>query len=262
MTLKLDKNKSSNFFRLFRGAYRYVHDSEQYCEENFEIFKEKKELNTHYNSEIMGRVSTGQLLKVSTEVIVNRGWIPQKVVIERSLGQNSSKETYRYNQRENLLTYKFESPHQKEMEELSTPPKFYIQTPAASSSMLFIGSKKIDQTAENHFLVYQGEDQWVYQAPPKPKNLILKRAKVGETEAIKIGEHSLNSIEYRLTEFEQLEDAKKKESPSIPKNPLYIYMSNHMNIPYKIHETENNFIEILYLNNFTDSGDNEDSNVF
>ena len=160
MALEIDKKKSSNFKRLYRGAFVYTSNGDHYTEETFEVFKEKKDLNLHYDSESLTRVTTGEMLKIKVNFVVNKEWNPVEVNINKTLGPNSVDEIFTYNARKNTLRYSFRSLHDKKDEEISTPPKFHILTPATASSMLFINSKKIDQTSKNYFHMVYSPNMW------------------------------------------------------------------------------------------------------
>jgi hypothetical protein len=243
-----EKNKSSDFKRLYRGAYEYFSNGNNYMEEKFEVFKEKKTLENHYEAELLTRVSTGEVLKVLVSYVINKEWIPQSVMITRTLGNNYVKERFTYTQRRNSLRYSYESPHNKKDEVIITPPKFTIQTPSTACSMTFISSKKIDQTAENFYYTFVSPNGSIYKDNIYNKNIIVKRAKLGELTNIKIGEASVSSTEYIVYD-DQNENSKQK---------MHIFVSKHLMIPYKLVMDSENYIQIKYLNDFTDSDTEDD----
>ncbi len=53
---------TSKLKKIFRGAYNYYRDGQVYSEETFEVFKDTKELNIVFQSQIWARVTTGELL--------------------------------------------------------------------------------------------------------------------------------------------------------------------------------------------------------
>lgn len=246
-----EKQKNSDFKRLYRGAYDYVSNGESYTEEKFEVFKEKRTFENHYESEILTRISTGQIFKVSVSFVVNKAWLPQSIIINRTLGNNFVKEHFDYNTRRNSLRYTYESPHTKNSEKIITPPRFTIQSPAAACSMSFISSKKIDQTAENFYYTFISPNSSLYKGKITNKNVILKRAKLGAVSMIPLGDSTVSATEYLI--YDDTQDA---EQPKV----MHAYISKHLNIPYKLAFDENNYIQIKYLNDFTDSEADDSSN--
>lgn len=263
----IDKNKSGQFNRLYRGAYNYYHDSVPYTEETFQVFREKKELRFHYDSEVITRVASGEILKINVNYVITKDWLPNFVQISKSLGTNYVVEKFSYNPRKNFLRYTFESTHDKKDDTFTTPPRFSIQTPSVASSMIFLNSKKIDQTARNYFHVFYSQNEWRYEDKIKSKNHVLERAKIGEVDTIKVGTANLQAIEYVMSQEEVLDDKKKEqkdpslkgdEASGLKQNSLVIYMSKHMSIPYKIIQNPNTYIEIKYLNDFTENDSSEE----
>lgn len=246
------KQDNSDFKRLYRGAFDYVSDGKSYTEEKFEIFKDKKTMDNHYEAEIVTRVSTGQILNVEVSFIINKSWIPQDIIIKSTLGTNFVNQRFTCDQRRNTMRYLYESPHSKKDETIITPPKFHIQTPAASCSMTFIPSKKIDQTVENFYYTYVSPNSSLYKGKIFNKNVVIKRAKLGEASSISLGENSVSATEYIVYDDlpEHSEHAKK---------PMRSFLSKHLSIPYKIEMDEKNYIQIKYLNDFTETSAEDDS---
>lgn len=248
-----EKNKSSDFKRLYRGAYEYISDGNNYMEEKFEVFKEKKTLENHYEAELLTRVSTGEVLKVLVSFVINKEWLPQSVMITRTLGSNYVKERFTYTQRRNSLRYSYESPHNIKEETLITPPKFTIQTPSTACSMTFISSKKIDQTAENFYYAYVSPNGSIYKDNIYNKNMVIKRAKLGELTNISIGDTLVSATEYIV--YDDLkEDSRARQK-------MHAYISKHLMIPYKLYIDDKNYIQIKYLNDFTESESDEDQTL-
>ncbi len=245
-----EKSKSSEFKRLYRGAFEYVANGNIYTEEKFEIFKEKKTLENHYESELLTRVSTGEVLKIEVSFVINKEWIPLSIIINRTLGSNYIKERFSYTPRRNALYYTYDSPHNKKEETIITPPKFHIQTPAAVCCMTFIPSKKIDQTAENFYYTYVSPNDVTFKGKVYNKNIVLKRARLGELSSVQIGDNTLNATEYII--YDDLGEDNKTTPPK-----MHVYLSKHMSIPYKLEVDKNNYIQIKYLNDFTENQDDE-----
>lgn len=245
MQLWTSKNYNKND-KIFRGSFLYFRNDSQYAEESFDVFREKKDQSFAYISEATIRVSTGEILNIHTEYVVNKEYIPTFVLIEKIMGKDISKETFEYNSRKNQIIYTFTSTKgEVQTVELQTAPKFHITTPTAASSMLFLRSKKFDANGKNSFNVLVTHNQWEFKENPMFKNVILERASL-TAEKINIEGQNVQTTQYRLfddeTDFKNL-----KEPPHIK-----IFLSPHGGIPYIIKADDGTKIQIKYLNDLSD----------
>ena len=254
-----DKKKSSSFVRLYKGQYHYLSGGKAYTEEMFEVYKDKSELTLHFDAEIISRVTTGELLKISTSYVVTKEWLPKIALVQKSLGNKLVQETYDVNSKANTLDYHYHSQDEDHECTFNTPPKFHIAIPAACSALCFIAAKKIDQTAKNYYYGYHSVNDWKYQGRPIARNLVLMRTNIGEQEEIRINGSNLSAIKYKLY-FENSETSKidtkskgkKAEGVSKGQDMLTIFLSKHHQIPYLIRSNLDTTIEIKFLNNFDD----------
>lgn len=243
--------------KIIKGAFTYFRDGQAYCEETFEVFKDIKELTVIYRSQLLSRVSTGELLKISVDYTCNKDWVPIKAMINKNLGKEFIEETFMLDPRANILSYNIKSKQSKDKFNINTPPRFHIQTPCAATSMLFLLSKKFDSTTKNLYTVYASENDWSYEHPITTRNIGLEKIGLG-AEEILINGNKIQAIKYRL-----MEEAKEEKSPSKDKKDfrppsLIIYLSRHVGIPYKIEYDANNRIEIKFLNDLQE-GEEEDT---
>ena len=225
-----------------KGAYKYLRNDTIYCEETFDVYKEKKENAYSFESELHSRVATGELLTMKVTYKLNKDYIPVLVMIERNLGENSIKEVYDYDSRHNILKYTFLDKNGKlHGHELSTSNKFYITSPCACTSMLFLRSKKFDNTGDNVYAFWTSRNQWEFTEAPRVQSIAVK--KISTTyEPLLIEGNKLQSQEYRLCEFQ---DEDMEEDPAF----IRMYSSKHVTIPYMIKdEQDNTKIQIKFLN--------------
>lgn len=236
--MKKDKDN-----KIFRGAYQYYKNESVYSEEVFDVYRDRKDNLLNFDSQIHCRVATGELLSISVDYTVNKDYVPQKVIIKRSLGNQESTEYYRYDSKRNVVVYTFENKTSQEQIELQSPPKFHITTPVASSSMLFMRAKKIDTTSKSLFSFISSNNQWTFENKPYFHNVAAQRVSLG-AEKMAIGGHNVQATQYRL--FEQSEDM-SEETP--PRDMIRIWLSPYITIPYVIRTDDGNKIQVKYLNN-------------
>ena len=58
--------------KIYRGSYNYYRNENLYAEENFDVYRDRKEQTYHYISECTVRVSTGETLNLHVEYIKNK----------------------------------------------------------------------------------------------------------------------------------------------------------------------------------------------
>lgn len=232
--------------KIYRGAFTYIYNDNSYAEENFDVYKDKKDQSYHYISEAVVKVTTGEVLNLHVEYIVNKEYIPQKVLIEKIMGKETTRETYEYIPRKNHLVYKFtNSKGDEHMEEISTAPKYHIATPTTASSMIFLRSKKFDANGKNSFNLLVGFNKWEFTEAPKFKNIILERAGI-TTEKMSIDGQTVQATQYRM--YDESTDFKTAKDPQ----HIKIFLSQHGAIPYMVRTDDGTKIQIKYLNDLTE----------
>lgn len=232
--------------KIYRGAFHFFRNENIYAEESFDVYRDKKEQSFHYISEAVVKVTTGEILKLNVEYIINKDFIPTFVVIHKMMGKESTRETFEYNAKRNHIVYKFlNSKKDEHTEEITTAPKYHIATPTAASSMLFMRSKKFDASGKNSFNILLSNNQWDYKESPVFRNVILERANL-TTEKMNIDGQNVLAIQYRL--FDESTDFKNiKEPPHIK-----IFLSQHGGIPYLVRSDDGTKIQIKYLNDLNE----------
>ncbi|MBC7537586.1 MAG: hypothetical protein H7281_02100 [Bacteriovorax sp.] len=232
--------------KIYRGAFAYIRNEGSYAEENFDVYKDKRDQSYHYVSQAIVKVTTGEVLNLHVEYIVNKDYIPQMVVIEKIMGKESTRETYEYLPRKNHLVYKFiNSKGEEHTEEISTAPKYHIATPTAASSMLFLRSKKFDANGKNSFNILVGKNLWEYKEAPIFKSVILERASL-TAEKMNIDGQNVQATQYKM--FDDATDFKGAKDPQ----HIKIFLSQHGAIPYMVRTDDGTKIQIKYLNDLTE----------
>lgn len=232
--------------KIYRGAFNYFRNENSYAEEMFDVYRDKKEQSYHYISEAVVKVTTGEILNLHVEYIVNKDYIPTFVAIEKVMGKESTREVYEYNSRKNLIVYRFtNSKGDEHVDEISTTPKYHITTPTTASSMLFLRSKKFDASGKNAFNLLTAINQWDYKESPRFKNVLLERASL-TTEKMNIDGQNVQATQYKM--YDETTDFKASKDPQ----HIKVFLSQHGAIPYLIRTDDGTKIQIKYLNDLTE----------
>ena len=231
--------------KIYRGAFDYFREGTIYAQETFEVFKNKKNFTTHYSSELLSRVSTGELLKITVDYKVDKDFVPTTVKIHKLLGKDFCHETFKYSNKTSTLTYIIESNEGKKKMTISSSPKFHITTPTATTSILYFLVKKFDGNSKNMYNSINTINEWSFKEAPK--NGIIQMEKISVTsEEIKVGTASVQAVQYKVCNGDHAnkEDKFNKKAPA-----ARVFLSSHGAIPYIIEDSHGGKIAIRYLNN-------------
>lgn len=230
--------------KIYRGAYTYFEGDRIYSEEEFEIFKDNKEMTTQFISMSHSRVSTGELLTVRVDFTVNRNWGVKVARVEKNLGKKSVTEEYHFNTATNILSYQLNNGEEVKETSISTPPRFHLSLPATCCSFLFLLSKKFDSNAsKNNYVLYSSMNDWSYVKELQTTNIALQRVE-NAPEFLHIGEAKLKGDFYQM--FEDKSGSGGKKEQFVPK--LKAFISKHIAIPYLLEDSTGHKIQIKYLN--------------
>ncbi|MCF8059535.1 MAG: hypothetical protein K9K67_09580 [Bacteriovoracaceae bacterium] len=229
--------------KIYRGAYNYYKGENLYAEEEFEVYKDRKELGMSFFAEIHSRVATGELLVIYVDFTLTKDYIPQKLMVERTLGELIVKELYDFNPRTNIIDYIFMSKKGQEHKQIQVPPKFSITTPSACTSMLFLKTKKEDPTSKNFFPILSSTNLWSFENIPFQQTVAVERTALA-SENINIDGHSVSATPYRV--FDVIDLDKTEDQDKVPFATTHI--SKHSTIPYVIRSQDGLRIQIKYLN--------------
>ncbi len=230
--------------KVYRGAYTYSVQGAEYAEETFEVFKDYRELTYRFVSQILSRVSTGELLKIDVDFTVGKEWTPVNVKVTKNLGKQTVYEEYLCDHEKNNITYRFTNSEGKVNESVcSCPPRFSISTPAACSNFIYLLSKKFDINGKNYYAVYSSKNHWEYEEGISQTTLSLHKDNPS-SDPIMIGKTSLQGDEYILTTMSN------NDSDDETKDIITAYISKHKSIPYRVEDAESGLVILVkYLNN-------------
>jgi len=232
--------------KVYRGAYEYLKNDNIYAEENFEVFRDPNDMGIHFVAQQMARVSTGEILRINMDYIINKDFIPQFVSIEKILGKDHVKELYAFDKKANIVLYEYESKTFRKQEELIVTPKFHIATPLTCTSCLFIKSKKEDPTSKNIYLTLKSFNNWNYMDTPQMQVLTLQRMST-TSENIMISGNTVSGLKYNLFEEEQ-EDVNNPKKKIINPPVIKLTLSKYSAIPYILQTNDGIKIQIKYFN--------------
>ena len=230
--------------KIYRGAYNYLRNGNIYCEETFEVFKDKNDMGLLIESQLISRVSTGELLNITVNYKVNKDYLPTMVMVNKVLGNENVVEIYTFNTKNNIINYSFENSEGKNTVEINSSPKFYISTPSISTSMLYLRSKKFDGTAKNIYNVLSSSNQWNFEENPSFNNIAVERMTL-TSESRNLDGASIQGVEYKI-------EQQSEHEPGVIVPFLKCFVSQHVTIPYFLEDGDGTKIEIKYLNDLSE----------
>lgn len=242
-----------DFEKIYRGAYDYFRGKDKYCEETFDVYENEKGQFYKFDAKITSRVSTGELLNVSVEYVMSYKFVLMNVEINKNLGNQKSTEIYFFDPKENNLLYKFIGTDSEKEEIMPITYKFFVSSPAACTSMLFMKTKKFNSTSKNNYNIISSFNTWSFEKLPQPIGISLERITANK-DTVKVGGSNLSAFRYRLIEDSGTPQGNSSKNERPPQ--LDIHISSHLTIPYLIQsqplvpedESTKTRIEIKYLN--------------
>jgi len=246
-------NEINSIHKIYRGAFDYFRKGVIYSEETFEVFKDKKHYTYRFISEQHTRTSTGELLRITTDYLINKSWIPQSVSIRKRLGGQEVTELFEYDPNSSSVIYTFTpSKGRPTQNKIPSPPHYHICTPTTVTSFLFVLSKKFDTTSRNDYTVLLAKNQWKYIEVPKFFNISLERVNV-TSETISIGGHDLQCFQYKLLATDDVIASQRKKNAGGAVDFIRIFLSQHLSIPYLIEGENETTVQVKYLKNLEDA---------
>ena len=146
------------------------------------------------------------------------------------------------------LKYLFVNVDDQEEIIMSVPPKFSITTPSVCNSMLYLRSKKFDNTQKNSYVLISANNLWQCEQAPYQQAIAVQRIST-TTEKINVDGKTLQAVQYKV--FYDSEDEKNMKSAPTNQPDIRVFLSNHMSIPYQL-KGDGTKIQIKYLNNLDD----------
>ena len=224
-----------NFDSLYNGSYNFYRHANIYSEESFKVYQDKKNPLYYFHASMHCRVTTGELLIIKMEYVIDKGFIPKEVSIKKNLGGNKVDEHFTCNREKKILHYRFDNGKDVKEIEIPTPQIFHISTPFACTSMLFLRSKKFVRTAKNKYYLISSNNLWEYKKSLEMKAIILETDTL-ISKKIELNGNKIQALQYHLSEADESE----KESHLETKDKAFVYMGQHIIMPYVIEEPKRN----------------------
>ena len=196
---------------------------------------------------MLSRTLKGELFQANVNFSFNQNFIPTYVQISKQLGNESSKEVYRFNESSSSVEYRFVNRGVSEKSEIKVTSKFHIAAPTISQSMVYILTKNFDIANKQSCKLIRNDNKWVYKKGPYDQNMIVEKSST-KAKPIVIGGHKLKATLYHI--YEETEDLLNNVNAKRPDNHLMVYVSKYHSLPYMIEDKVNNHrIEISQLKN-------------
>lgn len=242
-TSPMDIRRTPKGDKVCRGAFDYFKRDTMYAEEEFEVYKDRKELNLTFIANLYARIPTGELLTTYVDYVITKDYLPHNLYIERTLGKSNIQENYSYDFKENQLHYQYNGPKVKKSVQIPAPSKFSLTTPTTCTSFTFLKTKKEDTLSKNYYTIIGTDNNWRYEKEPSGKIVVMERLGIG-SENISIEGKQLQSVPYKLFDGEELQQVDDSSNA----NSINVYMSNVITIPYLIKSDDGTKIQVKYLN--------------
>lgn len=228
--------------KVYEGVYEYRSKGRLYSEEEFMVFRHQSGFALSFFSQMDCRVATGEIFRVYVDYVVSKDFMPQKVLIEKVLGERQSSELYQYDQVKSCINYFFISPDQRNHLTIPVTSRFHIGTPTMVTSMLFIKNRPGDVREKDFHVLFGSQNDWEFSKAPSAKSLIIQRSNHG-TSSFRVGDEIISVPVFNI--YENVDEG--IVSKDMPK--LEVYMSRHLNIPYAIKGNDGLEVEITKFQN-------------
>lgn len=213
--------------KLYEGTYLYYRDGQNYSQENFTVESLTEPLGYLYHSEILSRVDTGEFFKMLVSYEVNKFYVPQSVVMEKSLGEKYAKESYSFDVNNQILRYTFKTENTENTVERPFGAKHYIAAPSFLTSCLFTLTRKIDTTTRTPVVFITAANSWDFIGMPEDK-VLYTELKTHDADDISIGGAPLTASKFAM--FDQ-------NSQTGVNTPIaHFWVSKHLGIPYQMED--------------------------
>ena len=241
----------TNFIKIYKGAYDYFDDKRKYAEETFEIFKDSQNHLLTFKAEVSGRAPNGEFLIINVIYSITERFSPIAVQVKKTMGKQTTTEEYLFDHTTNTMRYHFQSDKMLGEINLATKQRMHISTPSISTSLLFLKSKKFQNSAVNTYKTLISDNQWDLNYNLRLEDIAVERISATPID-LSLKNQNMQAMIYRLSKFEY-DDSSSKKSPK-DKYHLDLYLSKHLTIPYKIEDPMGGkFFEIRYFNSLEKS---------
>lgn len=238
----LENDTEQDIQEIFKGNYKYFHKDKSYSDEKFSVLKNFSNQDIIFRSEIVSRVANGEFLKINCTYIINLKYEPTFVEIEKSLGNNYSKESFTPDKNSHQLSYKFQGATDTKSMKIQTPAKYHIATPSICTALIFTKAKKYDPTILNSYYVISSDNVWEYTKAIDSKIVYFKCDNIHVQEEVTINKKTLSGTKFEIF----TEDSDNAET-------ITYFLSKHFAIPYQVKIDKETRVDIKNLQNLQPS---------
>jgi len=241
----------TNFIKIYKGAYDYFDDKRKYAEETFEIFKDSQNHLLTFKAEVSGRAPNGEFLIINVIYSITERFSPIAVQVKKTMGKQTTTEEYLFDHTTNTMRYHFQSDKMLGEINLATKQRMHISTPSISTSLLFLKSKRFQNSAVNTYKTLISDNQWDLNYNLRLEDIAVERISATPIDLSLKGQN-IQAMIYRLSKFEY--DGSSSKKPPTDKYHLDLYLSKHLTIPYKIEDPMGGkILEMRYFNSLEKS---------
>ena len=241
----------TNFIKIYKGAYDYFDDKRKYAEETFEIFKDSQNHLLTFKAEVSGRAPNGEFLIINVIYSITERFSPIAVQVKKTMGKQTTTEEYLFDHTSNTMRYHFQSDKMLGEINLATKQRMHISTPSISTSLLFLKSKKFQNSAVNTYKTLISDNQWDLKYNLRLEDISVERISATPIN-LNLKDQNIEAMVYRLSKFEYDNSTSKNQ----PKDNPYLdfYLSKYLTVPYKIEDSlGGKILEIRYFNSLEKS---------
>ncbi len=242
---------TQDFILIYKGAYDYFEKKRKYAEETFEIYKDPQNHILTFKAEVSGRAPNGEFLLIHVIYSVTERFSPIAVQVKKTMGKETTLEDYLFDNTSNTMRYRFQSNKMLGEINMTTKQRMHISTPSICTSLLFLKSKKFQNSSINTYKTLISDNQWDLNYNLRLEDISVERISATPID-LKLKDQNIQAMVYRLSKFEY-EDSSSKNQPK-DKQHLDFYLSKHLTIPYKIEDPiEGKILEMRYFNSLEKS---------
>lgn len=245
-----EKERDGNFHKILNGTYTYYQEGRTYSEEAFRVYKELDKDFLIFESETMTRLHTGELLKLEVEYILNNKYLPEEVILKKTIGKTLVNERFLCNWKDHHLTYSIVTPEGRKVQKKEMSGLYHISTPTACLSLVCIYSRNMNIYGRTRYVYAVSQNNWKFEKPIDEEDFYLELAN-NDPIPFTLKGKSLSGKQYKMY--------KHDSADCVDENPVVFYASKYYGIPYLVQIGEDIRIEINHLNydkpvNFDDAG--------
>jgi len=211
---------------VLEGEYKYLQNSEHYTTEIFTVKEvDVAQGNILFQSETSTRMQSGEFLKTEVNYEVSHAYYPHHVVVKRFLGEKQSIEIFKYDYKENVISYSFEAEGKinEAVQRFSSP--IHVAAPSLCTLMLMTKSKRLDPMQQTRYTILSSPNTWHYDGEPVHETIAAQLQNIKPVK-IKINENDLTASHVQVGNYNN--ELKTDEGH----DTYDVFVSKYFSVPY------------------------------